>query len=172
MTTWVYTHTPYPTTWVYTPNPDPPWGYEYGLGYQTGDPYPYPMIPIPTTHHGYAIPMQLPSYGANWYQHSGYSDLPHGHDLPQDNNLSTGSASGNLVPNISLSPVSDSQPDLDYPPLPPSKDSLASNQGERRYKMDVGTEQKFIETFPDCSNSYTGRFTFMDLFWQDEHAEE
>ena len=111
-------------------------------------------------------------YGANWYQHSGYSDLPHGHDLPQDDDLSTGSASGNLVPNISLSPVLDSQPDLDYPPLPPSKDGLASNQGERHYEMDVGAEQKFIETFPDCSNSYTGRFTFMDLFWQDEHAEE
>ncbi|KAF8449211.1 hypothetical protein L210DRAFT_3609588 [Boletus edulis BED1] len=38
--------------------------------------------------------------------------------------------------------------------------------------MDVGTEQEFIETFPDCSNSYAGGLSFMDLFWQDKYAEE
>ncbi|KAF8125875.1 hypothetical protein EV363DRAFT_1095058, partial [Boletus edulis] len=30
----------------------------------------------------------------------------------------------------------------------------------------------FIETFPDCSNSYAGGLSFMDLFWQDKYAEE
>ncbi|KAF8440249.1 hypothetical protein L210DRAFT_793558, partial [Boletus edulis BED1] len=38
--------------------------------------------------------------------------------------------------------------------------------------MDVGDGQKFTETFPGCSNSYPGGFTFMDLFWQDKHAKE
>jgi hypothetical protein len=54
----VYSHLGYipMIMWVYTHTLDPPWGY----GYRKADPYPYPMVPIPTTHHGYVIPMHLP----------------------------------------------------------------------------------------------------------------
>lgn len=38
--------------------------------------------------------------------------------------------------------------------------------------MDVNDGGTFTEKFPGCSNSYIGGFTFMDRFWQDEHAEE
>ena len=32
------------------------------LGYRKLNPYPYPMVSIPMTHHEYVIPMHLPSH--------------------------------------------------------------------------------------------------------------
>ena len=39
-----------------------------GWGIRQADPYPYPMIPIPMTHYGYAIPMQLPTCNLSLFQ--------------------------------------------------------------------------------------------------------
>ena len=38
--------------------------------------------------------------------------------------------------------------------------------------MDSDDGQTFTEVFLGCSDLYPGGLTFMDLFWQDEHAKE
>ena len=65
----------------------------------------------------------------------------------------------------------DSQPDNDCPS--DSDTRLNGIDQEMEYnRMDSGDGQTFTEVFPGCSNSYPGRLTFMDLFWQNEHAEK
>ena len=112
-----------------------------------------------------------PCYGTNWYQdHSNRDDS----ELPQDNDQFAGPASSIPVPDVSRFADSDSQSELNHPPFLPSDSGLTSFDQEPGYygMSDINNGQKFTEYFLGCSNSYAGGATFMDLFWQDEHAEE
>ena len=65
----------------------------------------------------------------------------------------------------------DSQPDNNCPS--DSDTHLNGIDQEMEYdRMDSGNRQTFTEVFLGCSDSYPSRLTFMDLFWQDEHAEK
>lgn len=94
-----------------------------------------------------------PCYGTSWYQ-----DAPRWLDLE-------------VPPSPARNDSDDLVPDIPPPPNLSDSDPPTFDQPES-YEMDVGEEQKFTESFPGCSKSYPGGDTYMDLFWQDEHAEK
>ena len=107
-------------------------------------------------------------YGINWYQNHATRNS----EISQDS-TQPGSASGIIAPDTFHFPISDFQPNDDYPPFLPSDPGLDDLNQESEYDwMDIGDGEIFTESFPGCSDLYPGGVTFMDLFWQDKHAEE
>ncbi|KAF8548501.1 hypothetical protein OG21DRAFT_1526454 [Imleria badia] len=55
----------------------------------------------------------------------------------------------------------------------PGIDSQQDTQMDRdSYDDEAQAQKKIMETYQGCSQAFFGGLTFMDLFWQDQYAEE